>query len=100
MSLMGYRSTLLRSVIALTIFYSLAAATAFYFMGPETLQEWLAGAGFWVEGDEEINPANAASAATEVVLARLRVVWPWLAGGMAAGSAHSGNGINNTSTAR
>tara|TARA_R110002110_G_scaffold44927_5_gene137827 strand:+ start:630 stop:3611 length:2982 start_codon:yes stop_codon:yes gene_type:complete len=86
MSLMGYRSTLLRSVIALTIFYSLAAATAFYFMGPETLQEWLAGAGFWVEGDEEINPANAASAATEVVLARLRVVWPWLAGGMAAGS--------------
>lgn len=86
MSLMGYRSTLLRSVIALTIFYSLAAATAFYFMGPETLQEWLAGAGFWVEGDKEINPANAASAATEVVLARLRVVWPWLAGGMAAGS--------------
>ena len=86
MSLMGYRSTLLSSVIALTIFYSLAAATAFYFMGPETLQEWLAGAGFWLEGDEEINPANAASAATEVVLARLRVVWPWLAGGMAAGS--------------
>ncbi|EHA15282.1 hypothetical protein [Halomonas sp. HAL1] len=86
MSLMGYRSTLLRSVIALTAFYSLAATTSFYFMGPETLQEWLAGAGFWVEGESEINPANAASAATEVVVTRLRVVWPWLAGGMAAGS--------------
>ncbi|SFI13139.1 hypothetical protein [Modicisalibacter xianhensis] len=87
MSLMGYRSTLLRSVIALTVFYSLAAAVAFYSMGPETLQTWLEAAGFWVEGDTEINPANAASAATEVVLARSYAVWPWLAGGMAAGSA-------------
>lgn len=87
MSLMGYRSTLLRSVIALTVFYSLAAAVAFYSMGPEKLQTWLEAAGFWVEGDREINPANAASAATEVVLARSYAVWPWLAGGMAAGSA-------------
>lgn len=85
MSLMGYRSTLLRSVIALTLFYSLTAIAVFYSMGPETLQEWLARAGFWVEGDNAINPASAASAATEVVLARSRVVWPWLAGGMAAG---------------
>jgi len=86
MSLMGYRSTLLRSVIALTLFYSLTAIAVFYSMGPETLQEWLAGAGFWVEGDDEITPPNAASAATEVVLARSRVVWPWLVGGMAAGT--------------
>ena len=41
MSLMGYRSTLLRSVIALTVFYSLAGMVAFYAMGPEALQAWL-----------------------------------------------------------
>ncbi|MGK0547920.1 HD domain-containing protein [Halomonas cupida] len=86
MSLMGYRSTLLRSVIALTVFYSLAGMVAFYAMGPEALQAWLEARGFWDAGRGDINPANAASAATAAVVARVDAVWPWLAGGMIMGT--------------
>ncbi|QFT86850.1 hypothetical protein FIU88_18035 (plasmid) [Halomonas sp. THAF12] len=86
MSLMGYRSTLLRSVIALTVFYSLAGMVAFYAMGPEALQAWLEARGFWDAGRGDINPANAASAATEAVVARVDNVWPWLVGGMGVGT--------------
>ena len=86
MSLMGYRSTLLRSVIALTVFYSLAGMVAFYAMGPEALQAWLEARGFWDAGRGDINPANAASAATAAVVARVEAVWPWLAGGMVMGT--------------
>ncbi|QGQ72632.1 hypothetical protein [Halomonas sp. PA16-9] len=38
MSLMGYRSTLLGSVIALTLFYGGGSVIAFYALGPDTLQ--------------------------------------------------------------
>ena len=86
MSLMGYRSTLLRSVIALTVFYSLAGMVAFYAMGPEALQAWLEARGFWDADRGDINPANAASAATEAVVARVDAVWPWLVGGMGVGT--------------
>ena len=86
MSLMGYRSTLLRSVIALTVFYSLAGMVAFYAMGPEALQAWLEARGFWNTDRGDINPANAASAATEAVVARVDAVWPWLVGGMGVGT--------------
>ncbi|WP_158414258.1 HD domain-containing protein, partial [Halomonas sp. A3H3] len=86
MSLMGYRSTLLRSVIALTVFYSLAGMVAFYAMGPEALQAWLEARGFWDADRGDINPANAASAATEAVVARADAVWPWLVGGMGVGT--------------
>ncbi|WP_175567156.1 hypothetical protein [Vreelandella aquamarina] len=83
---MGYRSTLLRSVIALTVFYSLAGMVAFYAMGPEALQAWLEARGFWNADRGDINPANAASAATEAVVARVDAVWPWLVGGMGVGT--------------
>ncbi|MCP1304676.1 hypothetical protein BIS09_12610 [Halomonas sp. R1t8] len=83
---MGYRSTLLRSVIALTVFYSLAGMVAFYAMGPEALQAWLEARGFWNTDRGDINPANAASAATEAVVARVDAVWPWLVGGMGVGT--------------
>ena len=87
MSLMGYRSTLLGSVIALTLFYGGGSVIAFYALGPDTLQAWLEARGLWSPDDDgEITPLNAAGVATGVVLARADAVWPWLLGGMVLGA--------------
>ena len=67
MSLMGYRSTLLGSVIALTLFYGGGSVIAFYALGPDTLQAWLEARGLWSpDEDGKITPINAAGVATEV----------------------------------
>ena len=88
MSLMGYRSTLLGSVIALTLFYGGGSVIAFYALGPDTLQAWLEARGLWSpDEDGKITPINAAGVATGVVLARADAVWPWLLGGMVLGTA-------------
>ena len=87
MSLMGYRSTLLGSVIALTLFYGGGSVIAFYALGPDTLQAWLEARGLWSpDEDGKITPINAAGVATGVVLARADAVWPWLLGGMVLGT--------------
>lgn len=88
MSLMGYRSTLLGSVIALTLFYGGGSVIAFYALGPDTLQAWLEARGLWSpDEDGQVTPLNAAGVATEVVLSRADAVWPWLLGGMVLGTA-------------
>ena len=45
--MMGYRSTLLRSIIVLTLFYAGGSAIMFYALEPTVLEAWLVERGLW-----------------------------------------------------
>lgn len=84
MSLMGYRSTLLRSTVVLVLFYVGGSVGAFYFLGPQTLAAWIEERGLAVAEGVEINALNAAAVATEVVIQRIRETGVWILTGAAA----------------
>lgn len=85
MSIMGYRSRLLPSIITLVLFYSSVGIVAFYSMGPLTLEQWLAERGLWDRAEDgSVTALNAASVATAVILSRLHEVWPWALAGTTA----------------
>jgi len=84
MSLMGYRSTLVRSVVVLTLFYGGGSVLAFYLMGPGQLQHWLEARDLWdAARDGAVHPLNAFEVATTVVADRVHAIGPWLLGGTA-----------------
>lgn len=83
--MMGYRSTLLRSIVVLTLFYSSIGTIAFYAMGPATLTNWLDERGLYDQAEKGVIPVTqAASAATEVVVLQFREVMPYVGAGIGA----------------